>query len=150
MSREFIMPYSVAENVHTTATWEENASRPIVCVSDHKHHLEAYTLSFVAENSLPLSVVPRLIKFSQFWSRDPKALPHLQMNRIAAYKIKHKFSVYVRKKSSWLYEKYPFSINIDESTSNNSQKVFSILASYFDIDIRFENRLYSTINPLVW
>ena len=31
--------------------------------------------------------------------------------------------------------KYPFSINIDECTSNSSQKVFSILLSYFDIEI---------------
>ena len=30
-------------------------------------------------------------------------------------------------------KKYPFSINIDECTSSNSQKVFSI--SYFDIEI---------------
>ena len=35
-------------------------------------------------------------------------------------------------------KKYPFSINIDECTSNNSQKVTSILVnyvSYFDIEI---------------
>ena len=32
-------------------------------------------------------------------------------------------------------KKYPFSINIDECTSSNSQKVFSILVSYFDIEI---------------
>ena len=32
-------------------------------------------------------------------------------------------------------KKYPFNINIDECTSSNSQKVFSILVSYFDIEI---------------
>ena len=32
-------------------------------------------------------------------------------------------------------KKYPFSINIDECTFSNSQKVFSILVSYFDIEI---------------
>ena len=32
-------------------------------------------------------------------------------------------------------KKYPFSIKIDECTSNISQKVFSILVSYFDIEI---------------
>ena len=31
--------------------------------------------------------------------------------------------------------KYPFGINIDECTSNNSQKLFSILVSDFDIEI---------------
>ena len=32
-------------------------------------------------------------------------------------------------------KKYPFSINIDECTSNNSQKLFSILLSSFDVEI---------------
>ena len=32
-------------------------------------------------------------------------------------------------------KKYPFSINIDECTSNNSQQVFSIPVIYFDIEI---------------
>ena len=32
-------------------------------------------------------------------------------------------------------KKYPFSINIDEFSSSNSQKVVSILVSYFDIEI---------------
>ena len=32
-------------------------------------------------------------------------------------------------------KKYSFSINIDECTSNNTQKVFSILVSYFDVEI---------------
>ena len=67
---------------------------PIVSVSDHKHRLEAYILSFVAEISLLLSVVPKLIEFSQFLSRDPKALSQLRMNRTAAsYKLKHGLSV---------------------------------------------------------
>ena len=77
------MPHGAAENVHTTAacpSLKDNTSHLIVCVSDRKHHLEAYILSFVAENSLPLSVVPKLIEFSQFLSRGPKALSQLRMN----------------------------------------------------------------------
>ena len=78
---------------HTTATCpslKENISRLILSVLDCKHHIEAYVLSCVAENSLPLSVVPRLIGFSQFLSRDPKALSQLQMNWTAtSYKLKH-------------------------------------------------------------
>ena len=131
------MPYGVAENVHTTATCpslKENTSRLIVSVSDRKYHLEAYILSFVAENSLLLSAVPKLIEFSQ--SRDPKALSEFKMNRTAAsYKLKHGLSVYVCKIVVDCRKKYPFSISIDEYTSNVSQKLFSILVSYFDIEI---------------
>ena len=116
---------------------KENTSHPIASVSDQKHHLEAYILSFVAEDLLPQSIVPtKLIEFSQFLSRDPKALSQLRMNRTAAsYKLKHGLSVHIRKKVVDCMKKYPFSINIDECTSNNSQKVFSILVSYFDIEI---------------
>ena len=58
------------------------------------------------------------------------------MNRTAAsYKLKHGLSVHIRKKVVDCMKKYPFSINIDECTSNISQKVFSILVSYFDIEI---------------
>ena len=81
------MPYGVAENVHTTATCpslKENTLHPVVSISDRIHHLEAFILSFTAENSLPLSTVPKLIEFSQFLAQDPKALSQLQMNRTAA------------------------------------------------------------------
>ena len=133
------MPYSVAENVHTTATCpslKENTSRPAVSISDHIHHLEAFILSFTAENLLPLSTVPKLIEFSQFLARNPKALSQLQINRTTAtYKLKHGLSVYIRKNVVDCMKKYTFSINIDEYTSNNSYKVFSILVSYFDTEL---------------
>ena len=70
------------------------------------------------------------------------------MNRTAASKkLKHGLSVYLCKKVVDCMKKYPFSIDIDECTSNNSQQVFSILVSYFDIEIG--NQLYSIMNPLV-
>ena len=62
------MPYGVAEIVHTTATCpslKENTLH-LVSVSGHKHHVQAYILSFIAENSLPLSVVPNLVSFLSF------------------------------------------------------------------------------------
>ena len=93
-------------------------------------------LKVISENSLPLSVVPKLIEFSQFLSRDPKALYQLRVNRTAAsYKLKHGLSVHIRKKVVDCIKKYPFSQNIDECTSNISQKVFSIIVSYFDREI---------------
>ena len=80
------MSYGVAENIHTTAacpSLKENTSHPIVTVSDRKPHLEASILSFVAEDLLLLSIVPKSVEFSQFSSRDPKALSQLGMNRTA-------------------------------------------------------------------
>ena len=53
----------------------------------------------------------------------------------ASYKLKHRLLVPVCKKVVDCMKKYPFSINMDKCISINSQKVFSILVSYFDIEI---------------
>ena len=61
-----ITPYGAAGNLRTTVTChslKDNTSRPTVIVSDCKRDLETYTLYFVAKNSLPLSVVIKLIGF---------------------------------------------------------------------------------------
>ena len=92
------MTFGVAENFHTTAacpSLKENTSCPIVSVSDRKHHLEGYIRKLIT-----LSVVLKLIEFSQFLSRDPKALYQLRMNRTAAsYKLKHGLLVHICKSS---------------------------------------------------
>ena len=109
-----------------------NKINTVVSLVDHKH-LEAYVISFVVENSLPLSSVPKFIEFAKNLARDHKALSEMKMNRTAAsYKLVDGLKVYERKKFIDAMKSYPFSINIDECTSNNHHKVFSILVSYFD------------------
>ena len=109
-----------------------NKINTVVSLVDHKH-LEAYVISFVVENSLPLSSVPKFIEFAKNLARDHKALSELKMNRTAtSYKLVDGLNVYERKKIVDAMKSYPFSINIDECTSNNHHKVFSILVSYFD------------------
>ena len=79
------LPYGVAENVHETATCpslKEQTSGKIYSLADRTINLEAYILSFTAENSLPLSSVPKLIEFGKFLSRDHKALSQVKMERI--------------------------------------------------------------------
>ena len=65
-----------------------NKINPVVSLVDRKHHLEAYVISFVVENSLPLSSVPKFIEFAKNLARDHKALSEIKMNRTAAsYKL---------------------------------------------------------------
>ena len=130
------MPFGIAENVHTTFKCPamRNKINPIVMsLVDRKHYLEAYVISFVVENSLPLSSVPKFIEFAKNLAIDHKALSELKMNRTAAsYKLVDELNVYERKKIVDAMKSYPFSINIDECTSNNHHKVFNILVNYFD------------------
>ena len=81
--------------------------------------------------SLVLLTVPKFIEFAKNLARDNKALSEMKMNRTAAsYKLVDGLKVYERKKIIDAMKSYPFSINIDESTSHNHHKVFSILVSY--------------------
>ena len=134
-SSECNLPYGIAENVHTTSKCPamRNKINPVVSLVDRKHHLEAYVISIVVENSLPLSSFPKFIKFAKYLARGHKALSELKMNRtIASYELVDGLNVYERKKIVDAMKSYPFSIDIDECTSNNHHKVFSILVSYFD------------------
>ena len=81
------MPFGIAENVHTSFKCPVmgNKINPIVTsLVDRKHYLEAYIISFVVENSLPLSSVPKFIEFAKNHARDHKALSELKMNHTAA------------------------------------------------------------------
>ena len=132
---ECTLPYGIAENVHTTSKYPamRNKINPIVGLVDRKRHLEAFVISFMVENSLPLSTVPKFIEFAKNFPRDHKALSEMKMNRTAtSYKLVDRLKVYERKKFVDAVKSYPFSINIDECTSNNHRKVFSILVSNFD------------------
>ena len=99
---------------------------------DRKSHAEAMTLSFLAENSLPLSLIPKLIKFAQEMARDDKALKSISMERqTGTYKLKEGLALVIHKKLINNLRQNKFSMNIDEATSNNNHKVFTILVSYF-------------------
>ena len=105
----------------------------VVSLVDRKHHLEANVISFVVENSLPLSSIPKFIEFGKNLAKDHKALSDLKMNRTAAsYKLVDGLNVYECKTIVDAMKSYPLSIYIYECTSNNHHKVSSILVSYFD------------------
>ena len=55
------------------------------------------------------------------------------MDRTAAtYKLREGLSYYNHKEIVNKMIKYPFSINMDECTSDSNKRVFSILVSYYD------------------
>ncbi|XP_051905764.1 uncharacterized protein LOC127590273 isoform X2 [Hippocampus zosterae] len=82
------LPYGAAPNILDSSSCPElvQPPRPYVSMVDRKAHLEAMTLSFIAEHSLPLSLTPRLTNFAQEFGRDSK---RIQMERTtASYKLR--------------------------------------------------------------
>ena len=129
------MPYGAPPNIHDSAACSSSnieQEKPRVSFLDRKSNAEGLTLSFIAEHSLPLNLVPNLIKYAQEIARDEKVLHTLSMERqTATYKLKHGLAFLYRKRLVNKLRTSTFSMNMDEATSNNNQKVFSILVSYF-------------------
>ena len=124
--KECYLPQGIAENVHTSSKCPAllKKSAPVLSLIDPKHHLEECVISFVVENSLLVSSVPKLIEFARNLSSNHKALLELKMNRTAAsYKLVNGLNSYEQKKIVDAMKSYPLSINIGECTSNNHQKV---------------------------
>ncbi|KAJ8390548.1 hypothetical protein AAFF_G00103450, partial [Aldrovandia affinis] len=90
-------------------------------------------LGVVAEHSLPLSIAPVLVDLAQQLATDKVALSNIKLSRTAAsYKMVHGLGHTFSERTFSNLRKYPFSLNVDESTCSSNKKVFSMLVSYFD------------------
>lgn len=92
-------------------------------------------LATLAEHSLPFTFAPVMVKLAQTLATDKVALSGLKLSRTAAaYKMVHGLGFTFSERIFSNTRKYPFSINLDESTNNGGKKVLSILVSYFNPD----------------
>ena len=130
--------YTVNSNDSAVAT---SSAKQTIHIIDRVSHLQAYILSFICENNLPLSMAPKLIVFGKIANQDQRAFKKLvggdkikdSFSRTTAiYKIVHGLrNVYHLRIVAALITT-PFSLNIDECTSKTCIKVFSIIVMYFD------------------
>ncbi|XP_060789431.1 uncharacterized protein LOC132894118 isoform X2 [Neoarius graeffei] len=124
-----------SENVHSAASCSASQmtpAKPVISFLDRKSYQEAALSSFMAEHSLPLSMSPHLIKFAQEFSRDTSVTNSMCMDRTtASYKLREGLGTVLHKRLVSDLQKYPFSMNVDECTSSNNQKVLSILVNYY-------------------
>ena len=66
------------------------------------------------------------------FTKDPKALSRLHMHRTSAsYKLTHGLSKSLHERLVNKLKETPFSMNLDEATSSNLLRVFSVLVSYY-------------------
>lgn len=106
--------------------------RPIVHIDDRVHHQEATLLGFMAENSMSLSMAPRLVSFAKELAWDASALNKLSVSRASAtYKLTYGLAKSMREETIEDLGDNFYSLNMDEATSSNHEKVLTVLISYF-------------------
>lgn len=94
--------------------------------------LQAMILGVIAEHSLPLTMAPVILDVAKELGKDRKALASNTMDRTAAsYKMTHGLQKTINERTVASIKQCPFSLNIDESTSNNHKRVLAVLVSYF-------------------
>lgn len=107
-------------------------TRPVVSVLDRTANQSALVLAFMAENNLSFTVAPKLIDLAKSLSRDTKALNKLSMDRTSAsYKTRFGLALTMSDALAKELQSTNFSLNIDEATSDNLNRVLSILVSYY-------------------
>ncbi|GBN21498.1 Nuclear transcription factor Y subunit gamma [Araneus ventricosus] len=88
---------------------------------------------FVAENSLPFPLTPKLVELCQTLTKDRPALSKLKMERTAAtYITGHGVAKTMREELVTKLNKNYFSMNVDEATNINGDKIINVLVRVYD------------------
>ena len=134
------LPYGAPSNIHDKRLCTEGKivqPQPIISIVDRKSVMEAHLLSFLCEHNLLMSLAPELLQLCKDANQDPKALNEISMSSGAAtYKIVHGLGLFYNKAVICKLQKNSFSVNIDKCTASNGMKVFTILVSYFDDELK--------------
>ena len=119
----------------SSSSASQSSQLSLTPIGDRILNNEALLLSFIAEKSLPFSLVPDLVELIKYFSKDKKALDRMHMSRTAAsYKLKYGVAKTFADKLFNDLKNTFFSLNIDESTSNNYNRIVTILVNYADTD----------------
>lgn len=89
-------------------------------------------VSFLVENSMPLSAAPKLLSLAKSLANDKAALHKMALDdRTASYKLKYGVAQTFRDELLLELRQSPFGLNLDEATNSNHQKVVTVMVSHF-------------------
>lgn len=129
----FIPKSSGTPSVSCSITCKQSyETKHLFLLNDSISNLEGMVLGTLAELRLSFTIAPVLVDLSKAMSRDPKALGSMNLSRTAAsYKMQHRLAKIFMDETLNDIQTVKFSLNMDESTSTNLQRVLTILVSYF-------------------
>ena len=103
-----------------------------VHILDRLVQTEAMLVSFIAEHSLSFSITESLIELVKEIAKDEAVRKCLHMHRTtASYKLSFCLALSWKQELVAHLKVTPFSLNMDESTSNNTKHVYTVLCSYY-------------------
>ena len=130
--------YGAKPVLHQTQSQEEEKrSTPLTPFNDRLRNSEAMLVEFLAENSLPMSMAPKIIDISKALANDERVLGKLCMDRTtASYKLKYGLAATFEESLLEELRKTPLALNMDEAMNSNNQKVVTVLVSHFSSSLQ--------------
>ena len=106
---------------------------PAVPVKDRIVSQEAMLLGFLAENTLPFTMAPKVIELTKAMNADKTTLSKLSVCRTtASYKMRFGLAKTIEDQHSQELQNTFFFLNIDEATNDAShKKIPTILVKFF-------------------
>ncbi|XP_052420176.1 uncharacterized protein LOC127964065 isoform X1 [Carassius gibelio] len=115
----------------TSTTTEIHAS-----MADRVCDVKVRICSFIAEHDLSFTVSQPLVNLMQSVVKDKSALSRLSMsNAHASYLCTHGISAYWKSELSSKLKTKMFSLNVDEATDGNMDRILNVLVRYYDEDV---------------
>lgn len=117
-----------------------------VSMVDRRMELKAVTCAFIAETTMPYSLVPKLVSYVKRMAKDLPALRGVNMSRVnCMYTTTHGVAKSMKNDLTNILKDEALSLNIDEATNNAGDKVLNVLARYWDGNQIVTNHLGSRI-----
>jgi len=93
----------------------------------------AITASFLSEHCLPFTLGPELLEFAKRLSQDKQALDKTTISKTSATYINtHGVAKSLKEQLKDKLKGQVLSLNCDEATNNNNDKILNVLIQYFD------------------
>ncbi|KAJ8303063.1 hypothetical protein KUTeg_019459 [Tegillarca granosa] len=102
-------------------------------IADRVAELRCVTAAFISEHTLPFSMAEKLITCAKRISNDKIALEKVTMSRTSAtYVTTHGVAAAFKSELKKNLNGRFFSLNLDEATNNNMDKIVNVIIQYFD------------------
>lgn len=97
--------------------------------------VRAVTVSFLSQHCLPFSLAEDLLQYAKRVSSDKPALEKSTISRTSAtYITTHGVTKCLKEELKYKLKDKKLSLNIDEATNNNNDKILNIIVQYYDQD----------------
>lgn len=117
----------------TTLPGAETTATPLTSFTDRVCEQKLRLCAFISQHDLSFTISQPLVDLCKKLAEDKTALSKLSLsNQQVSYLNTHGLALQFKKDLSDKLEKTMFSLNIDESTNNNVDRILNVLVRFFD------------------